>query len=132
MAPSKSVCNRSYRYLQQIQMTGNEKSVDCRVAPVSEQLESRNTGAVKLSVYAGYFKSMGSIFVVIAALFMLAIEQFVVSMLDYYVSRWYAHIPCGNFYGIHQNINKLSSIYQGHMGERFKESRCDVGYGAQR
>lgn len=44
-----------------------------------------------MSVYAGYFKSMGSISIVIAAICMLAVEQFAVGLLDYYVSHWYVH-----------------------------------------
>lgn len=60
--------------------------------PASVHLECQNTGAIKMSVYVGYLKSMGNISVVIATIFMLSVEQFVVGVLDYYVSRWYVHL----------------------------------------
>lgn len=59
------------------------------MVPAPAHLESQSTGAVKLSVYGGYLKSMGNISVVIVAICMLAVEQFAVSVLDYYVSHWY-------------------------------------------
>lgn len=61
--------------------------------PASAHPESHSTGAVKLSVYVGYLKSMGNISVVIAAICMLAVEQFAVSVLDYYVSHWCVQDP---------------------------------------
>lgn len=66
----------------------DDETDDCRATPETVRRESESTGAVKMSVYAGYFKSMGSISIVIAAICMLAVEQFAVGLLDYYVSHW--------------------------------------------
>lgn len=46
-----------------------------------------------MSVYVGYFKSMGNISIVIAAICMLSVEQCAVGVLDYYVAHWYVHAP---------------------------------------
>lgn len=74
----------------QDQQQENEENDDCQVMPAAEHLESQSKGTVKMSVYTGYLKSLGSVSIVMAAICMLGVEQFAVGMLDYYVSHWYA------------------------------------------
>lgn len=70
-------------------MLDEEESDDYQMTSRSVDREPQSTGAVKMSAYTGYFKSMGCVPVVIFAIFMLAFEQFAVGVLDYYVSHWY-------------------------------------------
>lgn len=73
----------------QDQLQENEENGNCQVMHAADHLESQSKGAVKMHVYTGYLKSLGSVSIVIAAICMLGVEQFAVGMLDYYVSHWY-------------------------------------------
>lgn len=87
------VLNHSLISIIQNSLQENVDSCDSQMmTPAAVQLEGQSTGAIKMSVYAGYFKSMGSVPVIVAALCMLAFEQFVVGALDYYVSYWYVSV----------------------------------------
>lgn len=96
----------------------NTKIDDAMPTPV--QPECRSIGAVKTSVYARYFKSMGNIWVVVAVICMLAAEQCAVGVLDYYVSHWYV---CRSitFMFVSRFTKCCMFVEQGELGEQFKE-----------
>lgn len=50
--------------------------------------ETREIGAVSVSVYKGYFESIGSLIPTILVFLLLVIEQIAIASLDFYVSNW--------------------------------------------